>query len=223
MRVLEGRYPMEDWARGMPTFEVLVSTILSQSTTVANERRGMEGLRDAFGTITPEKLARRRTAEIEQAIYHAGLSRQKAPRIRAVADRLLGMRSPRWEAILRRPTTEARAFLTSLPGVGPKTADVVLAMAGRHPVFPIDTHVARIASRWRVARKPDYESVRAALERWTPPEKRKAWHLAIIAHGRTLCKAHNPRCAECPVARDCDWFQARRRKRPAKRLKTADR
>jgi len=92
---------MEDWARGMPTFEVLVSTILSQSTTVANERRGMEGLRDAFGTITPEKLARRRTAEIEQAIYHAGLSRQKAPRIRAIADRLVGMRSPRWEAILR--------------------------------------------------------------------------------------------------------------------------
>ncbi len=214
---------MEDWARGMTPFEVLVSTILSQSTRVANERRGMEGLRDAFGAITPENLARRRTAEIERAIYHAGLSRQKAPRIRAVADRISGMRSPRWEAILHGPTTEARAFLTSLPGVGPKTADVVLAMAAGHPVVPVDTHVARIARRWRLVDTTDYSSVTASLEQLTPPAKRKAWHLAIIAHGRTLCKARNPRCAECPVTRDCDWFQVRMRMRPAQRLKTADR
>jgi len=98
----------------------------------------------------------------------------------------------------------------ALPGVGPKTADVVLAMAAGHPTFPVDTHIARIARRWNLVRRTDYESIRAALERWTPPEKRKAWHLAIIAHGRTLCKARNPRCGECPVRRDCDWYQRKR-------------
>src|SRR2546426_1606027 len=76
--------------------------------------------------------------------------------------------------------------------------------------LPVDTHIARIALRWNLVRRTDYESIRAALERWTPPEKRKAWHLAIIAHGRTLCKARNPRCGECPVRRDCDWYQRKR-------------
>ncbi|MGQ0796630.1 MAG: endonuclease III domain-containing protein [Methanobacteriota archaeon] len=222
MRALEARYPFEDWARAMTPFEVLVSTILSQRTTVANERRGMKGLRDAFGALTPRNLAGRRAAEIEGAIVHAGLSRQKAPRIRAVAVRLARMQEPGWEALLRRPTAEARDFLTSLPGVGPKTADVVLAMAAGHPVMPVDTHVARIAGRWRLAGTHDYGSIRASLERWTPPGKRKAWHLALIAHGRTLCKARDPQCAECPVRRDCDWFR-RAKARPAKRLKTADR
>jgi len=115
------------------------------------------------------------------------------------------------------PTERAREELMALPGVGPKTADVVLAMAAGHPTFPVDTHIARIARRWNLVRRTDYESIRAALERWTPPEKRKAWHLAIIAHGRALCKARNPRCGECPVRRDCDWYQQRARERRTRR------
>jgi endonuclease-3 len=111
------------------------------------------------------------------------------------------------EKVFGLPTDRARQELMALPGVGPKTADVVLAMAGGHPIFPVDTHIARIAHRWNLTRRKDYESIRAALERWTLPEKRVAWHLAIIAHGRTLCMARNPRCSECPVRRDCDWYQ----------------
>ncbi len=193
----------------MTPFEILISTILSQSTTVANERRGLNDLRSRVGAITPERLAATPEGEIAQAIWHAGLSKQKAPRIRGVARALLDGR--RLERILGFPTDRAREELMALPGVGPKTADVVLAMAGGHPTFPVDTHIARIARRWNLVRRTDYESIRAALERWTPPEKRKAWHLVIIAHGRTLCKARNPRCDECPLRRDCDWYQSRRR------------
>lgn len=193
----------------MTPFEILISTILSQSTTVANERRGLNDLRSRVGAITPERLAATPEGEIAQAIWHAGLSKQKAPRIRGVARALLDGR--RLERILALPTDRAREELMALPGVGPKTADVVLVMAGGHPTFPVDTHIARIARRWNLVRRTDYESIRAALERWTPPEKRKAWHLVIIAHGRTLCKARNPRCDECPVRRDCDWYQSRRR------------
>ena len=210
MRILESRYPVDDWSRGMTPFEILISTILSQSTTVANERRGLNDLRSRVGAITPERLADTRKEEIAKAIWHAGLARQKAPRIRGVAKALLDGRGDRLERILALPTDRAREALMALPGVGPKTADVVLAMAGGHPTFPVDTHIARIARRWNLVRRTDYESFRAALERWTPPEKRKAWHLAIIAHGRTLCKARNPRCDECPVRRDCDWYQRKR-------------
>src|SRR3989304_291339 len=85
MRTLEAPAPLADWAAPMTPFEALVSTILSQSTTVGNERRGMDGLRKAFGTVTPDALAEAPIRRIERAIWHAGLSRQKAGRIREVA------------------------------------------------------------------------------------------------------------------------------------------
>jgi endonuclease-3 len=220
MRTLESRNPVADWSEGMTPFEVLISTVLSQSTTVANERRGLEDLRRMVGEITPARLADTPVEAIAKAIWHAGLARQKAPRIRAIAAAIRDRWGSRLERILALPTDAARAELMALPGVGPKTADVVLAMSGGHPTFPVDTHIARIARRWNLRRRRDYESVRAALERWTPPEKRKAWHLAIIAHGRTLCKARNPRCPECPVREDCDWYrrsQGRGRRRKASR------
>lgn len=206
MRHLETLYRPKDWAKGMTPFEILVSTILSQSTTVANEMRGLNGLRSAVGRITPNRLASAREETIARAIWHAGLARQKAPRIRAVAQIVRERWGGRLGEVLSRPTEHAREALLSLPGVGPKTADVVLSMAGDHTTFPIDTHVARIARRWDLAHRSDYETIRRALERWTPPRKRKVWHLAMIAHGRTLCTARNPRCHECPVRRDCDWF-----------------
>ncbi len=209
MRTLESRYAVEDWSRGMTSFEVLISTILSQSTTVANERRGFRDLRSRVGMITPQRIAETPEAEIVKAIWHAGLAKQKAPRIAAVAQALREDHSG-LERILELPTDRARQELMALPGVGPKTADVVLAMAAGHPTFPVDTHIARIARRWNLVRRTDYETIRAALQRWTPPGKRKAWHLAIIAHGRALCKARNPRCSECPVRRDCDWYQRKR-------------
>jgi endonuclease III len=222
MRILESRYQVPDWTRGMSPFEVLISTVLSQSTTMANERWSLENLRRAVGAITPEQLADTPAKDIARAIWHAGLSRQKAPRIRAIAAAIRDRWGGRVERILALSTEQARAELMALPGVGPKTADVVLSMTGGHPTFPVDTHIARIAGRWNLSRRKDYESIRAALERWTPPDKRKAWHLAIIAHGRTLCKARSPRCSECPVRQDCDWYrrsqgrERRSRGRPAR-------
>jgi len=210
MRVLEARYPFHDWSRGMTPFEILVSTILSQSTTVANERRGLEGLRARFGDLTARKLAQARVADIAKAIWHAGLARQKAPRIRATAQRLLETGEGDIGQILALPTERARDALMDLPGVGPKTADVVLAMAANRAVLPVDTHIARIARRWGLVGRGGYEATRTALEAWTPPEERKPWHLAMIAHGRALCTARNPRCDRCPVLADCDWYRRHR-------------
>ncbi len=226
MRLLESRYPFHDWSRTMSPFEVLVSTILSQSTTVANERRGLEGLRARFGAITPENLAGARVADIRKAIWHAGLAGQKAPRIHETARQVLGTWKGNLGLLLAHPTERARDGLMALPGVGPKTADVVLAMAADRPVLPVDTHIARIARRWDLVDRGGYEATRDALERWTPPEKRKAWHLALIAHGRALCTARDPRCEACPVRRDCDWHlrsgASRGRSRSAKQESAPD-
>lgn len=210
MRTLERRHPMRDWSKGMTSFEILVSTILSQSTTAANERRGLEGLRKALGRITPATVAATAESALATAIWHAGLARKKAPRIRACAGEVRARWGDSLDPVLGLPTAEARSILMSLPGVGPKTADVVLAMAGDHSTFPVDTHIARIARRWNLVRRPEYEATRAALEAWIPPERRKTWHLAMIAHGRELCRARNPRCEMCPVRRDCDWYHRHR-------------
>lgn len=220
---MERRHPFRDWSAGMTPFEVLVSTVLSQSTTVANERRGLAGLRETFGTITTDALAAATEREIVQAIWHAGLARLKAPRIRAIARDILRRWDGNLSTVLQQPTNAAREALISLPGVGPKTADVVLAMAADRPTFPVDTHIARIARRWNLARRDDYESTRAALEAWTPPGKRKAWHLALIAHGRELCRAQNPRCDACPIRPDCDWYRAHRMPRERHARTTASR
>ncbi len=118
--------------------------------------------------------------------------------------------------VLALPTPAARDALMALHGVGPKTADVVLAMAGYHPTFPVDTHIARIARRWGLVSRSEYERTRGALEAWTPQDKRMAWHLAIIAHGRELCRARNPRCDACPVRGDCDWYRKHAAREAAK-------
>ncbi len=195
----------------MTSFEILVSTILSQSTTVSNERRGLDGLRGALGDVTPESVAAAPESTIRRAIWHAGLAGQKAPRIRACGRQVIARWGGSLDPVLQLPTDAARRALMELPGVGPKTADVVLAMAANHPTFPVDTHIARIARRWGIVRAEGYEGVRAALEAWTPAEKRKPWHLALIAHGRELCRAHDPRCDACPVRGDCDWYGSHRR------------
>src|SRR5207247_6901059 len=104
MRILESRYPVDDWSRGMTPFEILISTILSQSTTVANERRGLNDLRSSVGVITPQRLAHTPEGEIAKAIWHAGLATQKAPRIRGVARALLHDRGGSLGEILALPT-----------------------------------------------------------------------------------------------------------------------
>src|SRR3989475_12256810 len=140
MRVLERRYPIRDWARGMTPFEILIPAVLSQSTTGANERRGLEGLRSRIGVITPERVADTSEADIAAAIWHAGLGRQKAPRIRRIATEILERHGGRLGEILALPTDRAPAALMALPGVGAKTADGVLSMAGDHPTVPGHTH-----------------------------------------------------------------------------------
>ncbi|TLZ57595.1 MAG: hypothetical protein E6K15_02765, partial [Methanobacteriota archaeon] len=111
MRILEIRYPIQDWTSGMTPFEVLVSTILSQSTTAANERRGLVDLRRRVGAITPERLAATPEEEIARAIWHAGLARQKAPRIRATAASIRDTWGGQVERILALPMERAREQL----------------------------------------------------------------------------------------------------------------
>jgi endonuclease-3 len=99
---------------------------------------------------------------------------------------------------------EARQELLSLPGVGYKTADVLLVFAAERDVLPVDTHIFRISKRLGIAPpKAGYEEVRLRLEEFTPSGRRGEAHMLLIQHGRRYCRARDPLCGQCPVSDLC--------------------
>src|SRR3972149_1854487 len=108
------------------------------------------------------------------------------------------------ESLLDPPTHAARAALKDLPGVGPKTADVWLSLVAGRDTMPVDTHIARLARRWRLARTGNYEEITAQLKALIPPSRRARGHLVLIQFGREVCAARRPRCEVCPVYDLCD-------------------
>lgn len=185
-------------------FKTLIRTIISQSTAEANTRRAFENL-SANMTITPESLAEADTRDIENAIRVAGLYRNKSIIIKRVSAMILEKFNGKLDFIYSLPTDEARKILLSLPGVGPKTADIILLFCAKKTVLPIDTHVSRVSRRLGLVpkEKVNYEDIRAELERLYDPRDYFAVHMLLIALGRTFCRAIGPRCRSCPVNNLC--------------------
>ena len=182
-------------------YATLVAVILSQKTNRQNVKEALRRFREKFRSI--KEVAEASVGSIAEAIKPAGLWRMKAPRIKLIAEQLVNSGGG-LEKILSLPYPEAKKVLSSMKGIGPKTADVYLMIIRRDPVFPVDTHIFRIMKRLGVAdEKDDYESLRKKLERATPPEKRMKAHLALIEFGRTTCRARNPRCDDCFLSKLC--------------------
>lgn len=195
------------WSKGMDPFEVLISTILSQKTERRGTLKAYLALKRGVG-IDPRSLAAASESEIAELIKPAGLHRSKSSKIKAVAESVLELYGGDLSRVLELPEGEARRELMSLPGVGPKTADVVLSFAAGRAVLPVDVHIFRIARRWGMTdEKASYEEVRAALEAAVPPEERLPAHLALIEFGREICTSRNPKCGICPVADRCPSAQ----------------
>lgn len=134
----------------------------------------------------------------------AGLYKGKARAIKQAAATILKKYHGTLQPVLSLPHEEARKTLMEFPGVGPKTADVVLLFSANQPTIPVDTHVNRVAKRLGFAPpKGDYEAVRSALQSLYPPGDYLMVHLLLIAHGRQYCKALHPLCEECPINTYC--------------------
>jgi len=102
------------------------------------------------------------------------------------------------------PTEKARQTLMEMPGVGPKTADVVLLFSAGKPTIPVDTHINRVSRRLGLAPTcGGYEKVRLSLQEIFEPNNYLLVHLMLIALGRKFCRAHNPCCLNCPVNSLC--------------------
>ncbi len=184
-------------------FETLVITIMSQNTADRNTERAFENLSKQF-EVTPQALSNAETSKLEACLHVGGLYKSKAKTIQTVSKIILEKFHGSLKPILSLPFEEARKTLIELPGVGPKTADVVLLFAANQPTIPVDTHVNRLSKRLGLApANGDYEEVRLSLQSHFQPKDYLAVHLLLIAHGRKYCKARQPLCQKCPVNAYC--------------------
>ncbi len=181
----------------------LVLTVLSQNTSDHNSGRAFIRLLNDFPDWP--SLLDADVKAIERAIQPGGLAPTKAPRIQAILREVYARRKSFDLSFLRdMPLEEARDWLRSLPGVGPKTAACVLLFALGRPALPVDTHVHRVAKRLGIVpEKSTAEQAHQLLEAMVAPEDVYAFHIQLIKHGRRTCSAQRPKCAECPLRDRC--------------------
>jgi endonuclease-3 len=204
LQALRKTFTMPGWvSSNRNPFETLIVTIISQNTADRNTAKAFGNLSKRF-QITPEALANAETSQIEECLKVAGLYRNKAKTIKQTSKIILENFHGTLKPILSLPFENARKTLLQLPGVGPKTADVLLLFCSENPVIPVDTHVNRVAKRLGLApQNGDYETVRSSLQSLYHPKDYLAVHILLILLGRKYCKARNPLCKQCPVNAFC--------------------
>ena len=197
------------WRQRREPVSELVVTILSQHTSDVNAERAFVQLLDVFGSL--EAVADAEAGAIADCIRSGGLAQQKAPRIKAALNRVLEERGSLNLDFLRElPLAQAKAWLTSLPGVGPKTAAVVLCFSFGMPAMPVDTHVHRVARRLGlIGDKVTANQAHDLLESMVAPEDVYRFHVYLITHGRRVCKAQRPLCESCVLADICSTGRER--------------
>ncbi len=204
LKTLRKTFTLGKWiTSNRNSFKTLIATIISQNTTDKNTTKAFKNISKQF-RITPETLANAEKSKIEECLKVAGLYRRKAKTIKRVSKIIVEEFNGDLTRILSMSFEEARKTLLQLPGVGPKTADVVLLFCAEKPTIPIDTHVNRVSKRLDLAPKNgDYEAVRKSLQALYDPEDYLDIHVLLILLGRKYCKARNPLCKQCPVNMYC--------------------
>ena len=189
-RILDSLYPQP----AIPLthknpFELLVSVVLSAQTTDAMVNRVTPGL---FAVApTPEKLSQLRVEDIKKLISGIGLANNKAKFLKGIGEQLV----ERFDSTVPQNYTD----LESLPGTGHKSASVVMSQAFGYPAFAIDTHIHRLAWRWKLSNGKNVEQTEKDLKRLFPKEHWNKLHLQIIYFGREHCPARGHSPTQCPI------------------------
>lgn len=200
---LAAHYGPRVWYQRNEPLPELIQTILAQHTSDLNAERAFGELWKTFGSW--DAIAGADLLAIEDAIRSGGLARQKAPRVKAVLEEIRARRGGFDLGFLKSLLfVDALEWLTSLNGVGPKTARCVLLFSLGFPCIPVDTHVHRVARRLGlIGDKTTAEAAHAILEDAVGLEDAYRFHVYLIEHGRGICKAPRPRCSVCPLQKDC--------------------
>lgn len=185
-------------------FELLVAVVLSAQATDLSVNKATRGLFQVANT--PQAMLRLGEEGLKNHIRTIGLFNAKAKNIIAACAVILGKHDG-W-------VPDQRAALEALPGVGRKTANVILNTAFGHPTIAVDTHIFRVANRTRLASGKTVLAMEKKLLRWVPAEYRKDAHHWLILHGRYTCTARKPGCGECVIFELCEWRGKAESRRP---------
>lgn len=190
----------------------LISTMLSHRTTHADEELAYERMWARFGSW--EGIRDAPVDELAHEIRSARFPEVKAPNIKKVLARIIEDRgTPSVDFLADLPADEGMRYLMSLPGVGLKTASLVLLFCFAKPVMPVDTHVHRVSGRLGlIGPKVSAEAAHALLPALLPQDSHTFYnfHVSLLRHGQRICVWGEPRCAQCPLTDLCDWYQANR-------------
>lgn len=194
--ILEETYPEARCALDhVNVFELLISVVLSAQTTDKSVNRVTPALFAKYPDA--EALSKADQGEVEDIIHTIGMYRTKSRNIINLAKEL----TTRYDG--RVPDTYEE--LVELPGVGRKTANVVLAEGFGQQRIAVDTHVFRVSNRIGLVQENDVLKTELALMKCLPEDRWTRTHHSLIFHGRNICDARKPRCKECPLADLCLW------------------
>ncbi len=204
--LLLNEYGTPRWTR-LDGVSEMVATILSQNTNDANRDLAYTRLRARFNTW--EDVRDAKTDAVIEAIRPAGLANQKGPRIQQALKRITEERGAlNIDVLAALPVAEARAWLTAINGIGPKTAAIVLLFCYDRPAFPVDTHVHRVTGR--LGLRPENlsaDDTHTLMETLCPPGAEGPFHLNLIRHGREVCAARRPMCEACVLRKECAFVK----------------
>lgn len=196
--------PASDFCYEEPLDDFIL-TILSQNTNDKLRDKAFANMKARYSSW--EEVAHADIEELKAVLRIAGMSGTKPPRIQqilaAVKDKF-GVYSIKELRGWTQP--DVRAYLTSLPGVGPKTSAIVECFDLDLPGFPVDTHITRLSKRfgWAAEKLPP-DKIQEILEAELPKERFRGGHLNFLEHGRGICNARKPRCGECTMIRWCPF------------------
>jgi endonuclease-3 len=204
---LKAVYGVPQCEPDLDPLDVLIQTILSQSTTNVNSQRAFESLKQRFPDWESARQAR--VTSIETAIKSGGLARQKSIRIKQLLNEIYERRgSLDLTFLATAPIEEATEFLSSFKGVGPKTVACTLLFACNRSIFPIDTHIFRIARRLAlIPEKCSDEEAHRLMTAMIPDGRFYEIHVNIIRHGRKVCRPQNPLCEQCCLVEYCHYYE----------------
>lgn len=193
-------------------FKLLIFTVLSQNTSSENTRRAYRNLSKKF-KISPASLSKADTKEIQNAIKVGGLYRIKAKRVKEISEYIMEKYNGSLNWIYGRRKEEIRKELTKIPGIGSKTADVIISSVyGQREAFVVDTHMRRIAIRLGiVGENASYDEIQKALKNLFPWEKIKDEKITSLfwLMAKYICNARKPKCDECVIKKICKYASKR--------------
>lgn len=195
--LLEIQYPDAECELHYTTpFELLVATILSAQCTDVRVNKVTDEMFKVYNT--PKQFAELSEEEIGEMIKTCGLYKSKAKKIKMTSEILYNDYNSE--------VPDSLEELVKFPGVGRKTAGVVLSNAFGHPAIPVDTHVFRIVNRIGIVETSTPEKTEFALMEVLPKERWSKAHHLFIFLGRRMCKARKPECTDCPIKKHCNYF-----------------